>query len=63
MTTKPEKVIKTVNLDAEIAKKSEELAPLMGFKSFSALVEDRLGLWLKNDAVTNMYERIHKEAG
>lgn len=62
MTTKPEKIIKTFNLDAEIAKRCEELAPLMGFKSFSALVEDRLALWLKLEAVASMNAKIHPEA-
>lgn len=61
MTTKPEKVIKTFNLDADIAKKCEELAPLMGFKSFSALVEDRLTVWLRLEPVANMYGKIHRE--
>ena len=62
MTTKPEKIIKTFNLDAEISRKCEELAPLMGFKSFSALVEDRLGLWLQAEPVKAMYAKIHQEA-
>lgn len=49
MTTKPDKVIKTYNLDLEIAKKCDDLAPFYGFKSSSALVEHVLKTWINTD--------------